>query len=81
MGEKTSARALQILPAFRAGNLQVIMHTEHDIAHRWVEALGAERESLMRSCQQEQAIAAKMTIATTQSVKNTNAEILGPMRS
>lgn len=29
--------------------LQVITHTEHDIAHGWIEALGAKREGLLRS--------------------------------
>ena len=29
--------------------LQVITYTEHDIAHGWIEALGAEREGLLRS--------------------------------
>ncbi len=29
--------------------LQVITYTEHDIAHGWIEALGAKREGLLRS--------------------------------
>ena len=29
--------------------LQVITHTEHDIAHGWITAMGAEREGLLRS--------------------------------
>lgn len=29
--------------------LQVITYTEHDIAHGWLEALGAEREGVLRS--------------------------------
>jgi RimJ/RimL family protein N-acetyltransferase len=29
--------------------LQVITHTEHDISHRWLEGLGAQREGVMRS--------------------------------
>lgn len=29
--------------------LQVITHTEHDLSHRWLERLGAEREGVLRA--------------------------------
>lgn len=33
----------------RCRRCQVVTHTEHDLSHQWLEALGAEREGLLRS--------------------------------